>query len=192
MGGRSNAQFMATVPNNFCIGKLAGIATFFVSGLPIAKIIFETNIGSISASKDFLPFCEKKYKTVFASYASQDRNDVLSCIQGLCKGRPDLEIFIDIAKLRSGFSWRAQLQHEILRHDALILFWSRAASVSKYVDWEWRSGNTAHGLSFIDPIPLEPPDLAPPPKELAELHFNDWMLAYKRFALSNSKNLEIS
>ena len=35
-------------------------------------------------------------------------------------------------------------------------------------------------LEHIDPVPLEPPDKAPPPKELERLHFNEWTLAYRK------------
>ena len=34
------------------------------------------------------------------------------------------------------------------------------------------------GLGFIDPVPLESPQLSPPPVELASKHFNDPWLAF--------------
>ena len=37
------------------------------------------------------------------------------------------------------------------------------------------------GGQTADPVPLAPPNLVPPPPELADqLHFNDWVLAYVR------------
>ena len=72
----------------------------------------------------------------------------------------------------------------------LYLFWSRAARASKWVDLEWRIALDRNGLGRIDPVPLESPDLAPPPSELAALHFNDWMLAYLRPRSSGPASLD--
>ena len=68
--------------------------------------------------------------------------------------------------------------------DVFYLFWSAHASASKWVEREWRTALRTGGLDFIDPVPLQPPEDAPPPPELAGLHFNDWMLAFRRRELS--------
>ena len=66
-----------------------------------------------------------------------------------------------------------------MTRDVMYLFWSEAASRSKWVEWEWRYGYEKRGIDFIDPCPLDPPSKVPPPKELADLiHFDDWVLAY--------------
>ena len=52
------------------------------------------------------------------------------------------------------------------------------------VDLEWRIALDRNGLGRINPVPLESPDMAPPPSELAALHFNDWMLPYLRLRSS--------
>ena len=123
---------------------------------------------------------EERFLSAFASYASEDRDDVLGRIQGMQKVLPDLDIFVDVAALRSGDNWRERLEREIQARDVLYLFWSRRARASKWVDLEWRIALGHNGLERISPIPLESPDLAPPPSELADLHFNDWMLVYLR------------
>jgi hypothetical protein len=47
------------------------------------------------------------------------------------------------------------------------------------VQKEWRYALRAKGLDFIDFVPLEPPEKAPPPRELAhKKHFNDPILAF--------------
>jgi hypothetical protein len=46
------------------------------------------------------------------------------------------------------------------------------------VEKEWRWALASRGIEFIDPVPLESPSDAPPPSELASLHFNDWVLAF--------------
>jgi hypothetical protein len=60
------------------------------------------------------------------------------------------------------------------------LFWSKNASKSEWVEREWKCALNHGGIDFIDPVPLVSPDEAPPPSELAELHFNDWVLAFIR------------
>jgi len=55
----------------------------------------------------------------------------------------------------------ARVVHARFHHVAALatrpvfLFWSREASQSKWVDYEWRSAAHARGVGFIDPTPLE-------------------------------------
>ena len=60
--------------------------------------------------------------------------------------------------------------------DMLFLFWSTPAKQSKWVTKEWRYGLRRKGLDFIKPVVIEGPLPVPPPKALARLHFNDWLL----------------
>ena len=92
---------------------------------------------------------------------------------------PDLDVFLDIVSIRSGEDWAKRLEHEIAQRDAFYLFWSAAASRSQWVEREWRAALRLKGLEAIDPVPLEPPQKAPPPGELGALHFNEWTLAYR-------------
>ena len=87
---------------------------------------------------------------------------------------------LDVASLHSGENWRERLQQEIVSRDVLYLFWSRAASKSQWVEIEWRTALASKGLEHIDPVPLEPGDVTPPPPELTTLHFNDWTLAFEK------------
>jgi hypothetical protein len=130
---------------------------------------------------------ERRIRHGFASYASDDRDEVLGRVQGMLKIAPTLDIFLDVLSPRSGEQWSARLQEEISRCDIFYLFWSTAASRSRHVDHEWRWALHERGLEFIDPVPLQSPDVVPPPAELATLHFNDWTLAFKR-----SRELSVS
>jgi hypothetical protein len=64
--------------------------------------------------------------------------------------------------------------------DVFYLFWCRHAKSSSWVEKEWRCALNKRGLDFIDPVPLESPEDAPPPLELAAKHFNDPLLAFLR------------
>ena len=114
--------------------------------------------------------------SAFVSYASQDRSRVAAIIQGMKKARPDMDIFFDIESLRSGQKWEEALKSEIQSRDILFLCWSRYARESKWVDMEWRYALASKGEDCIEPIPIDSPDICPPPIELQQKHFNDKML----------------
>lgn len=131
--------------------------------------------------------CERKPKrnvtvtredvvSAFVSYASQDRSRVAAIIQGMKKARPDMDIFFDIESLRSGQKWEEALKSEISNRDILFLCWSKFARDSKWVDMEWRYALESKGEDCIEPIPIDSPDVCPPPVELQQKHFNDRML----------------
>jgi ATP-dependent Clp protease ATP-binding subunit ClpA len=92
----------------------------------------------------------------------------------------ELEVFLDVVSLRAGQYWERELWTAIPQHDVFYLFWSQAASQSEWVRKEWQCALKTRGLDFIDPVPLASPDDVPPPPELAEKHFNDWVLAFMR------------
>ena len=170
-----------TVPESVPEGPRHGIARIRVGGLEAAKLDFIVHVGKQSSSRESLPIKSQRHRTAFASYASEDGDAVLARIQGMQKVMPDFDVFYAEAQLRSGEYWQERLREEILHRDVMFLFWSEAASRSKWVDWEWRCGYQERGVDFIDPCPLISPDIIPPPKELADnLHFNDWVLAYMR------------
>ncbi len=179
-GDITNAQFEVLAPRDVPHGRRTGRVSVGVGGVPVTKVLFDVTIGSPSTPADILVGRQKDYRRVFASYASDDRDAVLGRLQGIYKVRPDLDVFLDVARLRSGQRWEDELYQEIARRDSLYLFWSLAASRSEWVEREWRFAMTRHGVEFIDPVPLVSPAEAPPPPELASLHFNDWLLAFRK------------
>lgn len=164
--------------------------TFWTSWLPInslLKWITDRTFWKLPKSAPIVegrvevPYWERP-PTAFASYARINSKEVAYLIQGMRAWQPGLDIFLDFHSLFPGELWKDRLEEEILKRDRFLLFWSRAASKSEYVDSEWRTALKYKGLSFITPVPLEPPDIAPPPTELAALHFNDLFLEMRRFA----------
>ena len=67
--------------------------------------------------------------------------------------------------------WNPVLRREINGPELFWLFWSRNATASEWVEWEWRTAYMEKGKNSIQPHPLEPADIAPPPKELEDLQF---------------------
>lgn len=141
---------------------------------------FLVEVQRVTRKAKAIPGRLKRHRKAFASYASEDRDQVLARIQGIQKAAPSLEVFLDVVRLRSGQYWEQELWKEIPASDIFYLFWSRNAKASAWVEKEWRCAYQAKGLDFIDPIPIEAPEKAPPPPELAAKHFNDPFLAYMR------------
>ncbi len=181
-GSLNNSSFMVTVPGNASEGSKIGRVCFYINGLEVARLHFKFLI-SIKLKEEFKPANSftyaSKYRTAFASYASDDRNEVLARVQGLEKA--GVEVFMDVRNLRSGQRYEEILLEKIRDTDVFYLFWSKAAKKSEWVKKEWEYALNNRGIDVINPIPLESPDVVPPPPELSQvLHFGDWTLAYKR------------
>lgn len=180
-GAPANCNFALTTPDDVANGAHAGVVTIRMESVQIARVSFVLEVGDqqIANIVDVTGFDTRALRW-FASYASVDRNAVLGRIQGMLKVLPELDVFLDVAALRSGDSWQARLDEEIAARDGLYLFWSPAAMRSTHVDHEWRTAYRLKGLEGINPVPLAPPNVAPPPEELRDLHFNEWTLSFER------------
>jgi hypothetical protein len=177
-GDTGNADFPVHIPEGTKHGRLPGSVSVHLDGLRIARIHFTLNIGAPSTVIDAGELNVVRHRNAFASYSSKDRDLVLGRIQGMHQIAPDLDIFLDVVALRSGQNWAHELYRRIPTSDVFYLFWSPNARASQWVEKEWRCALDAKGIEFIDPVPLVSPDLAPPPPELASIHFNDWHLAF--------------
>ena len=173
------ANFLLTAPGNSEGQELCARALIYLSGVQIAKVQFVLQVG-VAPPDGIVPTTETRVRKAFASYSSADRDEVLGRLQGIRKAAPYLDIFFDVLSLRSGQNWEAELERIIPASDIFYLFWSLNARNSSWVEREWRTALRTGKPNFIDPVPLQPPDEAPPPPELASLHFNDWMLAFQR------------
>ena len=171
-----NFQFAVYLPEDSTKKQLLFNATVYFNNVIATKIKFVAKCSSLREQK--MKVIRDDVLSAFISYASQDRNRVALIIQGMRKSRPDMEIFFDVEALRSGENWEKALMKEIETRDVLFLCWSQFAKESKWVDTEWRYALSNKGLDSIEPIPLEPPTVCPPPKELESKHFNDRELYY--------------
>ncbi len=73
--------------------------------------------------------------SVFVSYASEDRAEVLRRVQGL--KALGIQFFQDIMSLSPGQAWAEEFQNAIDRSDVFLLCWSSAASKSEWVRKEY-------------------------------------------------------
>lgn len=180
-GHPANTTYIVEVSASMGNGSYPGKAVISSDGIPIAKLSFLISVSSIENAEFIDCTVERKYiKTAFASYASQNREEVLARIHGMKKVAPELDVILDVFSLRSGQNWQAKLEEHVPTKDIFYLFWSQYAACSEWVEKEWRLAISRRGLGYIDPVPLEEPDRAPPPQELNALHFSDAYLAYIR------------
>jgi pSer/pThr/pTyr-binding forkhead associated (FHA) protein len=178
----TNASFLVDIPNNIKTGNYPGKVVIQFQGISIAKVTFIINIAS-TANSNYInyPTTLRYPQSAFASYASENREEVLSRIQGMKKIVPNLDVFIDLFSLRSGEDWQAKLEEHVPTKDIFYLFWSKFAASSAWVEREWRLALDRRGISYIDPVPLDEPDKASPPQELNSLHFSDAYLTYIKY-----------
>ncbi len=176
-GEIGSVNFVFTLPGSGP-RSFPGRAVIYASGVQVAKVQFV--LEAASAAPGRIAARDTWIRRAFASYASADRDEVLGRIQGICKAAPHMEIFFDVLTLRSGSNWQSEIEKLIALSDVFYLFWSVHARNSMSVEQEWRTALGTGRPGLIDPVPLQPAEEAPPPPELAGLHFNDWMLAFER------------
>lgn len=167
-------SFAIQLPTGFKKHQILLTASVYINDVIASKLKFIVKCSSLFEQK--IQVSRTDVFSAFISYASQDRNRVASIIQGMKKARPDLDVFFDVDSLRSGDDWELALHEEIERRDVLFLCWSHFARESKWVNEEWRYAFEKKGIDGIEPVPIESPDVCPPPEELRKKHFNDKLL----------------
>ncbi|WP_459867115.1 hypothetical protein, partial [Endothiovibrio diazotrophicus] len=101
-GEPTNASFVVNVPEGVSSGHHHGKIIVRYEGVAVAKIVFLIEVASCKSQERSERSSNVVYpKNAFASYASQDRGEVLSRIQGMKKIVPDLDVFVDVLSLRS-------------------------------------------------------------------------------------------
>jgi len=113
-------------------------------------------------------------RSAFASYSRKDISPVMQRVAALSS--IGVEVFVDCLDIKEGIQWKEVLDREIISRDTFLLFWSRHARESRWVEREWRHALRVRGLAYISPNALEPTELCPPPSELAGLQFGSAQL----------------
>ena len=173
-GGYLQFDFAICPPESLKKRQILLTASVYFDDIPATRLML--TVKALASYDEEIELQRQDIITAFVSYASQDRRRVGALVQGMRKARPDMDIFFDVTSLRSGDDWERSLYNEILRRDILFLCWSRNAQASDWVEREWRFALENKGLDCIEPIPLEQPDVCPPPRELWSKHFNDSLL----------------
>jgi hypothetical protein len=183
-GEIANASFSVRVPDDAEGRTHVGCVLVYHNGSPLAHLFFEIEVGAADPSalvEGELRGHQRHIRSVFASYASEDRTDVLMCVRGMTIGNPQLDVFVDVMTLRSGQDWQVEILRRIRASDLFCLFWSAAASRSEWVTREWNMALDALGCEYVQPVPLVDLRDVPPPLRLADcVQFTDrWYVAHE-------------
>jgi hypothetical protein len=156
----------------------------FLSGVSVAQIVLDVRVAEAKAAVASLTSSGRAPATAFASYAAKDRAAVSQCLSALHRWDPGLDVFMDCLDLKPNEEWKMQLMRIIPDKDAFFLFWSSNAKDSKWVRWEIDTRKVSNGLRGIQPMPLEDPDVVPPPEDLSHLHFRDRYLIARQASVA--------
>lgn len=165
-------RFTLPIPEQARTGTHAARVRLLVQGIMVGELGFAFPVrpdADPRAPAENADAAQQRVGAAYAAFADSDREAVARRLQPVHALAPDLAVFVEAGKLRSGIGWRERLQGELARSERLVLFWSRAAADSPWVDFEWRSVWRRRGTQAIDLVLLEPPALAPLPPELADL-----------------------
>lgn len=173
-GGYLCFDFALDIPQDLSKKQILLKAAVYFDDIPATRLMMTLRLQTQHEQR--MEVLRSDVLSAFVSYASQDRSRVGGLIQGMKKARPDMDIFFDVNSLRSGENWEDTLRREVERRDILFLCWSKHAKESPWVDMEWRYAMESKGIESIEPIPIDPPDVCPPPQELQSKHFNDSLL----------------
>lgn len=182
--GRENlAAFTVRVHDNAPGAELDLCFHVALANVPIASIPMPVALAAPSASETPRVQSIRTARSAFASYSSKDAQTVGYCLSSLTRWSPGLAIFQDCLDLNPNEKFKPQLADRIGSSDVFMLFWSRNASASPWVRWEYDTARQAKGLAAVIPMPLEDPKIAPPPPEFDGAHMRDrFMVA--RYALT--------
>lgn len=172
-GDSLNFDFQFYLPAGFDRGSAAFTCYVECNGVPITRLNFLVSVAKAS-EPDTVPASVTRddYKKAFVSYSRKDEQRMLSRVLSIQNLAPDMSFWLDKQSMDAGDVWREEIRRAISISDMLLLFWSVAASKSKEVEAEWEYAYEERGLSFITPVPLDPPDQCPPPEKLSALNFN--------------------
>jgi hypothetical protein len=122
------------------------------------------------------------FSTAFASYASADAAQVALGLSWLKRWDSGLDVFLDCLDLKANEQWKRELEAIIPNKDVFLLFWSVNAMKSPWVQWELQTACRVKDRHAIRPMPLDDPEIAPPPDALKDLQFRDrYMMARQAF-----------
>lgn len=188
-GTPASVSFLVKVPRNAILGKHYGNAQMLANGIPFSTLHLAVNVGKSNDQRTCQAAIKlEAVKRVFASYSVKDMYEVMGRLQGLRILSPDVDIFLDVYSLRQGELFKDRILSEVKSREIFLLFWSRNAAASAWVELEWRTAAEKTSGSIV-PVPLEPASKAPPPIELSNLNFNDYF-SYQAHLLKELEELQ--
>ena len=167
-------------------GRVRGGVRVFVGAVVVGEVTFSVRVGDVAPSDSVDVDHTRRFRRVFASYAHDDAEVVLTLADAAKV--LGVDYVIDVRDLRSGDDWQHRI-HELIEHvDTFQLFWSSNALHSPYVLEECRHALSLGREGFIQPVYWEEPllldpDRDAPPPAITRLHFSKLAGPERRTAL---------
>jgi hypothetical protein len=162
---RARLQFMLAAAARISEGGYwakARIRTLAEPGVELCRfyIQIQVNRRRVGAAPHTNIRIAKRFpRTAFASYSRKDISTVMQRVSALSS--VGVDVFVDCLDLREGADWENALNNNAISKDAFLLFWSRSARDSKWVEREWRHALKKRGIRYITPNALEPANICP-------------------------------
>jgi tetratricopeptide (TPR) repeat protein/predicted Ser/Thr protein kinase len=189
-GAENMVSFLVSVPRTASHGTTQLCFEAFIEGVPVAFIPLNVAIGSGTPDRDPVTVTARPMSSAFASYASNDAPTVALLLSALKRWDPQADVFMDCLDLTPNENWRHELEQVIPTKDAFLLFWSTNASKSQWVAWELQHARSTKGVEWIRPMPIDDPEVVPPPDFLQHLHFRDKYLIARQAFLQLKRHRE--
>lgn len=175
-------EFSYALEADVGVKQVVIMARVFVDDAQIGMLAFARPVSGPSKkpASDGDPARLKRFKRVFLSYSSQDRETVAQIATAYKMA--GVEHFFDRTSLKPGEEWSPRLLREIDRSDLFHLCWSTSASKSEWVEKEAEHALTRRRRSngktpAITVQMLDGPPWAPHPKHLDAINFDDFVRA---------------
>nr|WP_315860637.1 toll/interleukin-1 receptor domain-containing protein [Rhodopirellula sp. SM50] len=177
-GRTASVQFSVEIPCGAKAGDAHGTIYVAQDSIPIGQITFILVVETAcpTPSGNHATGKATRFSQAFVSYARSDTPDVTKRVKLL--EAVGIRYFQDVFSLKPGEQWLPRIYKAIDDSDVLLLFWSRAARASSWVEKEWRYGLETNGDGFIVPVAIEGPPIPEPPSELQQLHFGGTGIGY--------------
>jgi hypothetical protein len=164
----------------------------FIEGIPIAFIPITIRILSEGETRwnGKVNKVARPMTSAFASYSSKDSGLVSLQLSALKRWDPGADVFMDCLDLTPNEDWKHELERVIPSKEAFLLFWSANARSSASVAWELDYARATKGVDWIRPMPIDDPEIAPPPGFLQHLQFRDKYLIVRQAFLRHQEGGE--
>lgn len=172
-GQYSVCEFIIMVPSDYSKPQVRLSARIYYGQALLQKT---TLLVDLSESDQTYHPDHKNGSSAFISYAHEDLEKVTGRIHGMWIRDPDYNLFLDIINMRKSEKFEPRLYAEIEKRDLFYLFWSRNAAASEWVNRELTHALKTKSKDAIEIIPLERPDVCPPPAGLEDLNSNNILL----------------
>lgn len=184
-GRYSVCEFIIEVPSDFPKPQIRLTARIYYEQALLQKTTMIVDLSE--THQTYRPTDYKSGSSAFISYAHEDLEKVTGRIQGMWIRDPDYNLFLDIINMRKSEKFEPRLYAEIEKRDLFYLFWSRNAAASEWVSKELDYALKTKGKEAIEIIPLELPDVCPPPKGLEDLNSSNILLYLIKNASESKK-----